>query len=205
MNKLFALMAGLVLLGWDNALWADGSGTVQLKSIACADCHGAEGHNKELQGPNLAGQNSLYLIKQINSFLNDTRIHPILSPDGFKLDDDEAENLATYFANLKPENRVSKLSEDGELMYSPCSGCHGTKGEGVAPFPRLIGQKPAYLQQQLVNFKTGVRQSAVMQAIAINLSDEEIKLLAGYLGSSNKPDGIIASEIVSIDSNNKGR
>ncbi len=170
MNNLLALTVALILWEWASPLWAGESTTVQPKFVVCTNCHGADGNNQELQGPNLAGQNSPYLIKQINLFLKDTRSHPILSSDSFKLGSDEAESLVAYYANLKPENPLNKLSVDGELMYSPCSACHGANGEGIAPFPRLLGQKPAYLEQQLVNFKNGVRQSSVMQAMAINLS-----------------------------------
>ena len=110
----------------------------------------------------------------------------------------EIDALAGYYANLKPENPVTRLGEDGELMYSPCSACHGANGEGIAPFPRLLGQKPAYLERQLINFRNGARQNTTMQAMTINLSDEEIKWLAGYLGSRKQPDGILTGEIDSI-------
>ncbi len=50
-----------------------------------------------------------------------------------------------------------------------------------------------------------MRQNAVMQAIAINLSDEDIKLLAVYLGRSKKPKGVLTtSNIDSIDLKNEG-
>ena len=204
-NQGLALMTAFTLLLWANAPSADDSGAIQPRSAGCANCHGVDKNNEALHGPDLVGQNSLYLIKQINSFRSGTRIHPLISANGLELNSREIKILANYYANLKPQNPVNKLSKDGELMYSPCSGCHGTQGEGVAPFPRLIGQKPAYLQQQLVNFKTGVRQNAVMQAMTINLSDEEINLLAAYLGSSKKPKGVLSGKIVLIDPDNEGR
>ncbi len=201
MNKLLAMMVCLALLVWENVLRADDSNTLQAKYSACAHCHGIEGNNKELPGPNLAGQNRAYLVNQVNLFRGNKRIHPVLSSTDLEIHSSEIDALVGYYANLKPENPVTRLDEDGELMYSPCSACHGANGEGIAPFPRLLGQKPAYLEQQLINFRGGARQNATMQAMAINLSDEEIKWLAVYLGSQKKPDGVITSEIDSIDPN----
>jgi cytochrome c553 len=193
-------MVSLTLLVWANGLWANDSITTEPQTTACANCHGANGNNKDLQGPNLAGQNHLYLIKQIIAFTNGNRIHPLLSSDDFDLNSDEAINLASYYSRLKPEASLNNLSEDSELIYSTCADCHGAQGEGISPFPRLNGQKAIYLEQQLVNFKTGVRQSTVMQAISINLTDEEIKRLAVYLGSRDTSDAMMVSKNVSIDS-----
>ncbi len=199
MNTLLTLMASLILCVSANTLWANENSTTEPQSTTCANCHGAKGNNQDLQGPNLAGQNHQYLTKQINAFSNGARIHPLLGSDDFKLDTDEINNLAIYYASLKPENSLNQSNKDGELIYSSCADCHGATGEGIAPFPRLSGQKPAYLKQQLVNFKTGVRQNSVMQAMSVNLSDEEISRLAGYLGSRNTFDAIMPSEIDSND------
>jgi len=199
MLKFLALLAGFSLIVWSYAVSA--GETTQKKPFSCANCHATEQRNQELQGPNLAGQNSAYLIKQIRSFRSQTRFHPILNINTESPSNDEIASLATYYSNLAPENTESavladKLNEDDALAYSPCSACHGGDGEGISPFPRLVGQKPAYLEQQLVNFKTGVRENAVMQAIAINLSDKEIKSLAAYLGSKKQAKKMMTSNII---------
>ncbi len=200
MNRLLNLMASLIVLVWGNTLWANENYTSEPQTTTCANCHGVNGINQELEGPNLAGQNHLYLIKQLSAFSEGARIHPLLSSDDLTLDSEEIVNLASYYASLKPEAPLNKSSADAELMYSTCEDCHGAQGEGISPFPRLSGQKPDYLEQQLVNFKTGVRQSATMQSISINLSDEEIKQLATYLGSQNTRDEVIANKSVFVSS-----
>jgi cytochrome c553 len=199
MNKQsLALIVSLTLLAWGNTLYAEAD-TTQLKTSACLQCHDNEDNNTTLQAPNLAGQNSLYLTKQIKLFRDNTRTHPILSSDEVKLDSTEIENIATHYQNLESQILVSSLSKEGGSMYEPCAGCHGSNGEGIAPFPRLIGQKPDYLEQQLINFKTGARQNLVMQAMTINLSDEDIKLLAAYLGGSPKlANATVTSNIASL-------
>jgi len=201
MKKLLPLMANLALMvSAGNGLCADDS-TAQLKPSACVHCHDIE-NNKELKTPNLAGQNSLYLIKQIKLFRNNTRVHPVLSSTEVRLSNDDIESLAIHYQNLKPENLANKLSKEGESIFSSCTGCHGSNGEGIAPFPRLIGQKPDYIEQQLINFKTGVRQSTVMRAMTINLSDKDIKSLATYLGSAKQNHEVMTGEIPTFDPNN---
>lgn len=186
MNKLFIMMTSLSLLFSENVFCSEDVEIIRSESERCNHCHGTNGINHELPGPNLVGQNSLYLIKQINLFLKGSRIHPVLGSDSFKPDRDEVQDLANYYANSKTQLLAYTLIGQGELLYSPCSSCHGTMGEGVGAFPRLNGLKPAYLQKQLNNFKTGLRQNSVMQAMTINLSNEEIELLAFYLSSNKK-------------------
>ena len=193
MINLLVLCTGLTLLMVENTVWAGEA--VQVGVLNCEECHDVKQRNKEFQGPNFVGQNSAYLIKQINLFRSQSRIHPTLSLNSQDLSKDEIVSLADYYANLQPENVVLKLNEDVTLMYSPCSACHGDNGEGVMPFPRLIGQTTAYLEQQMINFKTGVRKNAMMQAMLINLSDEEIKLLAASLGSQKQINEILTSKV----------
>ena len=97
---------------------------------------------------------------------------------------DEIQTNAAYFAGLSTKGiAVESIVDKGRAKFSPCSACHGVEAEGVGSYPKLAGQHPEYLHQQLINFKKGVRKSAVMRAMTINLSDMDIKALAIYLGS----------------------
>ncbi len=40
-----------------------------------------------------------------------------------------------------------------------CTWCHGSSAEGYTPAPRLAGQRPGYLQQQIVDFKAHTRDN----------------------------------------------
>ncbi len=65
-----------------------------------------------------------------------------------------------------------------------CSACHGLNGVSVGDtIPNLAGQKPAYLQAQLRALKDGVRKNALMNAIASQLSAEDIANVAAYFAS----------------------
>lgn len=70
-----------------------------------------------------------------------------------------------------------------------CGRCHGRdgRGRGVAAFPRLAGQRPAYLQASLEAYATGKRPSGIMGPIAETLSPEERRELAQYYGNLPGP------------------
>jgi cytochrome c553 len=40
-----------------------------------------------------------------------------------------------------------------------CSWCHGTSGQGFASAPRLAGQRPAYIELQLMSFRDHTRDN----------------------------------------------
>jgi len=67
-----------------------------------------------------------------------------------------------------------------------CAACHAADGNSVAATnPKIAGQFPEYLQKQLGDFKPEpgqkpARESAVMTAMAANLSDDDIQSLAAY-------------------------
>lgn len=200
MIKSHSLIVLILMLIWLNVAWSNHGATEHHVSTPCAECHGINGVNKTLSGPNLAGQNIQYLIKQIKSFYKGDRDHPLLNSNNFILEKNEIVELANYYTNLQPDNSATNMKvADIESLFSQCSACHGAQGEGIAPFPRLSGQKPDYLEQQLINFKTGVRKSVVMKMMVINLSDHEIKQLATYLGTLQASNATVASEKEPID------
>lgn len=86
-----------------------------------------------------------------------------------------------------------------------CVTCHGVLGEGAPTgVPRLAGQNADYLDHALSLFKTGARAGVMMQPIAKNLSDLEIRRLADYFsnqhaalahsGASASPQLVIAGK-----------
>ena len=62
-----------------------------------------------------------------------------------------------------------------------CAACHGATGVSVTDtIPNLAGQKRAYLESQLRALKDGSRKNPVMNAIASQLSAEDITNVAAY-------------------------
>jgi cytochrome c553 len=74
-------------------------------------------------------------------------------------------------------------------LVATCAACHGAAGEGsaAAAIPRLAGQNADYLAHALSMFKAGKRSSPVMQPIAQNLSDSDMRELANYFSAQQPP------------------
>jgi len=80
------------------------------------------------------------------------------------------------------------------IVTQVCSACHGNDGNSVAPAnPKIAGQFPDYLNKQLGDFKSAggkkaARENPVMNGMVANLSEGDMKALAGYFsGQKLKP------------------
>ncbi len=74
----------------------------------------------------------------------------------------------------------------GQSTYAAkgCIGCHGAGGKSVVDtYPSLAGQDAAFVKKNLTDFRSGARQSAVMNAMAAGLNDADITNLADYIDS----------------------
>jgi cytochrome c553 len=164
----------------------------------CAGCHGEDGNGVAPEFPKIAGFDPAYITKQITDFKKFKRVSEIMGPMATMIPDSEVEALAVYFSKLKRSPGVvtdKNLAAQGQLIYTDgivnsavpaCAGCHGDKGEGTEVFPRLAGQHTVYLNTQLMNFKTDVRNNdakKVMRAITMRMTEQEIKAAAEYITS----------------------
>ena len=69
----------------------------------------------------------------------------------------------------------------GKAKAGMCAGCHGADGKATIPtYPHLAGQNSAYLEKQLKEFRNGTRKDPMMNALAKQLSDDDIANLAAY-------------------------
>ena len=85
----------------------------------------------------------------------------------------------------------------GEEKSAACAACHGANGISVSEnFPNLAGQKEAYLAKQLHAFRSKKRENTLMNAIAEQLSDEDIGNLAAFFSSQPGGDGKAKSTLV---------
>jgi len=97
--------------------------------------------------------------------------------------------LLALFAGLlltgaQPSAQAEGNSKAGQEKAATCVGCHGDNGNSlVSTFPKLAQQHSSYLIKELQAFKSGVRQNAMMSAIALSLSDEDMADLAAYYSS----------------------
>ena len=72
------------------------------KSALCAACHGPAGISVNPLWPNLAGQQQVYLAKQIRQFRDGERAEITMQPFVQNLSDQDIEDLAAYYASLSP-------------------------------------------------------------------------------------------------------
>jgi len=69
-------------------------------------------------------------------------------------------------------------------VQAVCSACHGGNGVSVSDaIPNLAGQKAAYLEAQLKALKDGSRKNPVMNAMAAQLSADEMANVAAFFAS----------------------
>jgi cytochrome c553 len=68
-----------------------------------------------------------------------------------------------------------------------CTWCHGTLAQGYTPAPRLAGQRPEYLQNELASFRTHGRDNPLskqyMWGAVANLSTQTARELAAYFST----------------------
>ncbi len=65
-----------------------------------------------------------------------------------------------------------------------CAACHGANGVSVSDtIPNLAGQRASYLENQLKALKDGSRKNAIMNVIASQLSQDDIKNIAAFFAS----------------------
>jgi cytochrome c553 len=98
--------------------------------------------------------------------------------------------VAAMAAEGKPEVGKAKAEAAG------CFACHGVDGmataDGLAAdknVPNLAGEPNLYLQFQLVFFRKGVRKNETMNAMAQQLSDDDLRDISAYYASLPGPDG----------------
>lgn len=68
----------------------------------CAGCHGAQGISGADMFPNLAGQKKGYLVSALKAYKEKARNNPMMNGMAASLSDQQIDDLAAYFASLKP-------------------------------------------------------------------------------------------------------
>ena len=83
---------------------------------------------------------------------------------------------------------VIGFAQTGEELAALCSGCHGKNGISINDeTPNLAAQKRAYIVKAVKDYRSGRRSNPMMSAMAANLKDEEIELLATYFSELKHP------------------
>ena len=72
------------------------------KAAVCAACHGPAGVSVNPLWPSLAGQQPMYLARQIRLFRDGERVEPTMQPFVQNLSDQDVDDIAAYYASLSP-------------------------------------------------------------------------------------------------------
>ena len=78
------------------------------------------------------------------------------------------------------------VGRGGSIAIQQCTMCHGAQGVSAADSPNLAGQYREVMVKQLLDYKNGDRESALMQALAMKLSADDINDIAAYYASLTK-------------------
>lgn len=163
----------------------------------CASCHGDTGQSAAPNFPRLAGQSEAYLVKQLKDFASGDRKSPMMKEKVALMDDAMIRSLATYYARQKAANTPStdtQLLAVGQFVYErgnpwaglpACLSCHGSDAHGTQHLPRLAGQHPTYIANQLRKFHQTERSNdgVAMKFVSSRMSELEMNAVAAYLGN----------------------
>jgi cytochrome c553 len=204
MKKLGLLVC--LTVGMSTVAFAKGDAEAgKAKSLTCSACHGTDGNSAIAMNPKIAGQHEGYLAKQLTEFRlasrtggKEGRNNAVMNGMAAALSDQDIADLAAYYSSQdqKAGETPEDVIEAGQALYrggdpekglTSCISCHGPdgKGMGLAGFPVISGQHADYTISQLKMFRDGTRANdlnGMMRDIAAKLSDEEIEILAKYLG-----------------------
>ena len=174
--------------------------------VACVSCHSAGGNSTIPANPNLAAQSHEYIYKQLAEFRPKAGATEALRKgvDGAPsvmsamvaaLTEDDMRNLSIYLTQQKLTEAATatnpKVVERGQHIWRAgvpdrnvpaCAGCHSPNGAGIpGQYPRLGGQYPSYIEEQLKLFRAGHRANGpMMNQIADRMSDADIKAVSDY-------------------------
>lgn len=214
-------LAALVLIVGGNAVAVDNTSTPSGKSETvaavrrvgdkksggaiydvCVDCHRPSGAGRpDGSIPQLAGQHSTVLLKQLADIRAGVRENPAMYPFASTLTDpQELADLAAYVESLcipadhgRYEGRdASRQVAMGKALYDQaCRTCHGARGEGDKDKlqPVLAGQHYPYLLRQMIAIRDGRRgnsHAGMVNAIK-SYSDEQLLAIAAYQASLTTP------------------
>ena len=85
---------------------------------------------------------------------------------------------------LAPVSQAADIEAGKAKAATVCAACHGATGVSVSDtIPNLAAQRAGYLEAQLKVLKDGTRKNPVMNAIAAQLSPDDIANVAAYFAA----------------------
>ncbi len=165
----------------------------------CSACHLPSGAGRpDGTFPQLAGQHSTVLIKQMADIREGLRDNPIMYPFAKTLiDPQELADVSAYIQTLpipRDNGRGAGTNlEHGKKLYDDnCVECHGDFGEGDAEkfYPVLAGQHYKYMLRQITDIRDGRRRNANPEMVEVvkKYTDEDLDAVVDYMSRLEWPE-----------------
>jgi len=168
----------------------------------CGACHLPSGAGRpDGTFPQLAGQHTTVLIKQIADIRAGLRDNPTMYPFAVTLTDpQELADVAVYIENLciptdhgkyEGADAAVRVAKGKELYEKQCIECHGPNGQGNKEkfYPVIAGQHYQYLLRQMTQIRDGKRRNANPDMVKVikTYSDDQLVAISAYQSSLSMP------------------
>src|SRR5277367_4470645 len=193
-----AWLASTALSLWSLGAHATGDPAQgEMKFYTCFGCHGIENYRNAYPNysvPKLRHQDAAYIISALHEYRSGERPHPTMHAQAASLSDQDIEDIAAYLQGPQPvKPAAAAAASNAPKQVAACVACHGENGLGVeaplTPKPAVLaGQHADYLEQALVQYRTGRRKNVVMDGMAQLLAtDQDVKIAAEYFAKQASP------------------
>ena len=168
----------------------------------CGACHLPSGAGRpDGTFPQLAGQHTTVLIKQMADIRAGLRDNPTMYPFAATLTDpQELADVSAYIESLciptehgkyEGADAAVQIAKGKELYEKQCLECHGKNGEGDKAkfYPVIAGQHYKYLLRQMTEIRDGHRRNANPDMVKVikNYDDAQLVAISAYQASLVMP------------------
>ncbi|EKD98779.1 MAG: hypothetical protein ACD_23C00276G0003, partial [uncultured bacterium] len=168
----------------------------------CGACHLPSGAGRpDGTFPQLAGQHTTVVIKQMADIRAGLRDNPTMYPFAQTLTDaQELADVAAYIEKLcipvdhgkyEGADAAMQVAKGKELYEKQCLECHGKNGEGNKEkfYPVIAGQHYKYLLRQMTEIRDGHRRNANPDMVKIikPYTNDQLIAISAYQSSMSMP------------------
>ena len=168
----------------------------------CGACHLPSGAGRpDGTFPQLAGQHTTVLIKQMADIRAGLRDNPTMYPFAATLTDpQELADVSAYIESLciptehgkyEGADAAVQIAKGKELYEKQCLECHGKNGEGDKAkfYPVIAGQHYKYLLRQMTEIRDGHRRNANPDMVKVikPYTNDQLVAISAYQSSLVMP------------------
>jgi len=168
----------------------------------CGACHLPSGAGRpDGTFPQLAGQHTTVVIKQMADIRAGLRDNPTMYPFAQTLTDaQELADVAAYIEKLcipvdhgkyEGADAAMQVAKGKDLYEKQCLECHGKNGEGNKEkfYPVIAGQHYKYLLRQMTEIRDGHRRNANPDMVKIikPYTNDQLIAISAYQSSMSMP------------------